>query len=106
MNVMDYVSEVPGLPAALVLSQNVPNPFNPETKINFALPAAGAVALRVYDVRGAVVRTLVAGELEPGYHEYLWDGRSDAGGRVPSGVYFYRLRTAEGDHTRSMTLVK
>jgi hypothetical protein len=106
MNVMDYVSEVPGLPAALVLSQNVPNPFNPETKISFALPAAGAVALRVYDVRGAVVRTLVAGELEPGYHEYLWDGRSDAGGQVPSGVYFYRLRTAEGDHTRSMTLVK
>jgi hypothetical protein len=106
MEIRDYASEVPSLPTAFALSQNAPNPFNPATKISFALPVKGPVELRVYDVRGATVRTLVAGELEPGFHDYVWDGRSDAGAQVPSGVYFYRLRTVDGDKTRSMTLVK
>jgi flagellar hook assembly protein FlgD len=48
----------------------------------------------------------VSGDLEPGFHDYTWEGRSDDGVQVPSGVYFYRLRTATGDITRSMTLVK
>ena len=107
MTVQDYTSGVDDkLPSLLSLSQNVPNPFNPSTKISFALPARGLVDLRVFDVRGALVRTLVAGELEPGFHDYAWEGRSDDGVQVPSGVYFYRLRTATGDITRSMTLVK
>ena len=54
----------------------------------------------------ALVRTLATGEFEAGFHDYLWEGHSDQGVQVPSGVYFYRLRTAEGDITRSMTLVK
>jgi subtilisin family serine protease len=107
MTVQDYTSGVGSeLPSLLSLSQNVPNPFNPSTKISFALPARGLVDLRVFDVRGALVRTLVSGDLEPGFHDYTWEGRSDDGVQVPSGVYFYRLRTATGDITRSMTLVK
>jgi len=107
MTVQDYISGVDDLlPARLVLSQNVPNPFNPSTKISFALPTRGLVDLRVYDVRGALVRTLAAGELDAGFHDYVWTGTSDAGVQVPSGVYVYRLRTAEGDITRSMTLLK
>jgi len=107
MNVQDYLSGVEDrLPGLLVLSQNVPNPFNPATKISFALPVRGLVDLRVYDVRGALVRTLVAGELDAGYHDYMWQGHSDGGVQVPSGVYVYRLRTAQGDITRSMTLLK
>jgi subtilisin family serine protease len=107
MMVQDYTSGVEDLlPARLVLSQNVPNPFNPATKISFALPTRGQVDLRVFDVRGALVRTLATGELEAGFHDFMWTGMSDAGVQVPSGVYFYRLRTAEGDITRSMTLLK
>ncbi|MBM4130839.1 choice-of-anchor D domain-containing protein, partial [bacterium] len=107
MTVQDYTSGVEDqLPTRLVLSQNVPNPFNPSTKISFALPTRGLVDLRVYDVRGALVRTLAAGELDAGHHDYTWTGMSDAGVQVPSGVYVYRLRTAEGDITRSMTLLK
>jgi len=107
MNVQDYISGVENqLPTLLALSQNVPNPFNPSTKISFALPTRGLVDLRVFDVRGALVRTLATGELDAGMHDYMWTGMSDEGVQVPSGVYFYRLRTAEGDITRSMTLVK
>ena len=107
MTVQSYVSGVGNnLPSLLSLSQNVPNPFNPSTKISFALPARGTVDLRVFDVRGALVRTLVSGDLEPGIHDYTWEGRTDDGVQVPSGVYFYRLRTASGDITRSMMLVK
>jgi subtilisin family serine protease len=107
MTVQDYISGVENqLPTLLALSQNVPNPFNPSTKISFALPTRGLVDLRVFDVRGALVRTLATGELDAGMHDYMWTGLSDEGVQVPSGVYFYRLRTAEGDITRSMTLVK
>ncbi len=107
MTVQDYIAGVEDLlPARLALSQNVPNPFNPSTKISFALPTRGQVDLRVYDVRGALVRTLASGELEAGYHDFTWTGTADSGVQVPSGVYFYRLRTAEGDITRTMTLLK
>ncbi len=107
MIVQDYISGVDNhVPTKVALSQNVPNPFNPSTLIQFAMPARGAADLRVYDVRGSLVRTLVSGELEAGYHDYLWNGLSDAGVQVPSGVYFYRLKTAEDTITRTMTLVK
>ena len=107
MNVVDYVTDAAApAPDVLAMSQNVPNPFNPSTRIHFALPVKGAVDLRVYDLRGALIRTLATGELAAGYHDYIWDGRSDAGADNPSGVYFYRLRTENGEITRRMTLVK
>jgi len=106
MNVHDSIFDEEELPSVVTLSQNVPNPFNFSTLIRFALPAKGFVDLRIFDVRGASVRTLVAEEIDAGYRDYLWEGRSDSGVQVPSGVYFYHLRTAEGDFTRSMTLVR
>ena len=107
LNVQNHVSAVEDrMPLAVALAQNAPNPFNPVTKIAFAVPVRGMVDLRVYDVRGARVRTLVTGELEAGYHEARWDGQSDGGLQVPSGTYFYRLRALGGVITRSMTLVK
>ncbi|MBK7702255.1 MAG: hypothetical protein IPI34_04845 [bacterium] len=68
-----------------VLAQNAPYPFNPSTVIRFSLPQAGPVSLRIYDVRGRQVRSLVEGNREAGAHSVVWDGRDDRGGNA-SGV--------------------
>ncbi len=93
-------------PASLVLTQNVPNPFNPETMISFGLPNAATVDLSIYNIRGQRVRQLLDGRLPAGFHSARWDGRDANGLRVSSGVYFYRLSTPEGCLTRRMTLIK
>jgi len=90
----------------LALHHNVPNPFNPRTEITFALPKAQPVSLRVYDLTGKVVRTLASGEFPAGTHSVVWQGENDRGAQVASGVYFYRLSTAERDFTHKMLLLK
>jgi hypothetical protein len=100
------IGDGPVLPRTVMLDQNIPNPFNPQTKIVFALPKAGAVDLKVYDVRGALVTTLVSGQADAGTHTVIWQGRDDRGQQVPSGVYFYRLRTDGDVLTKRMTLLK
>ena len=94
------------LPRTVALDRNVPNPFNPMTEIQFALPRNGPVTLKVFDVRGALVRTLVAETLEAGHHVRVWQGRDDRDQQVPSGVYFYRLEADGKVLTNRMTLVK
>ncbi|HUU28327.1 MAG TPA: choice-of-anchor D domain-containing protein [archaeon] len=97
------------LPRAYSLSQNHPNPFNPATAITFTVPdrvAAGHVSLKVYDIRGRLVRTLVDGTPQPGTHEIFWDGTDEAGQRVSSGVYVYRMLAGSEAFTRKMVLVK
>jgi len=89
------------------LEQNVPNPFNPTTIISFGLRERVRVRLRIYDVRGALVRTLLDEERGPGpAHEVVWDGRDNAGRQVSSGVYFYRMATPGFTQTRKMVLLK
>lgn len=95
---VDTGGGVPGAPKPLAsrLLPNVPNPFNPSTTVRFDLVAGGAVDLRVLDVRGRLVRTLLAGAAYgQGRHALLWDGRDDAGAAVASGVYVVEL-TAGG----------
>jgi hypothetical protein len=92
--------------ARVVLSQNVPNPFNPTTTIRFSLPASERVALAIYNANGALVRVLVDGVRERGSHEATWDGRDGAGGSVSSGVYFYRLTAGKFSESRKMVLLK
>jgi Cu/Zn superoxide dismutase len=88
------------------LGQNYPNPFNPTTEINYRVSERVRVTLRVYDVSGALVTTLVDGVAEPGPASAVWNGR-DATGRVaPSGVYFYRLAAGGQVETRKMVLLK
>jgi hypothetical protein len=93
-------------PHALSLGQNVPNPFNPQTRIPFLLPSAGSVELAIFDVNGARVRTLLNGQKNAGYSEVEWDGRSDSGGAAASGVYFCRLNAAGQTLTRKIVLVR
>ncbi|MCP4544937.1 MAG: hypothetical protein GY835_00570 [bacterium] len=94
-------------PTRYTLAPNVPNPFNPATTLRFGLPRANAVALRIYDLGGRVVRTLIAGAVYPaGEHQVTWDGTDEAGDPVASGVYLYRLDAGHFSRTRKMTLLK
>ncbi len=94
------------VPSQLRLVQNHPNPFNPRTVIAYDLPRAQAVELRVYDLQGKLVATLVKGEQAAGRHEVVWQGLDDRGGQAASGMYLYRLTTADGEQVRKMTLLK
>jgi hypothetical protein len=93
-------------PKPTTLYQNYPNPFNPATSIAFYLASASPANLSIFDVRGARVRTLVERELEAGRHVETWDGRNDAGARVDSGVYYYRLRAGKDLITRKLVIVR
>ena len=95
-----------GLPWEYDLAQNYPNPFNPATTVEFALPLAGRVSLKVYNLMGQEVVTLADGEMPAGYHQVYWRGEDNRGESVSSGVYFYRLETSEFEKTRSMLLLK
>jgi hypothetical protein len=102
------VGDEPRGPRALRLEQNYPNPFNPTTTIVYEIAEGhgGRVALSIYDVTGARVRTLFDGQARPGRHVATWDGRNRSGEPVASGVYFYRLSTTERTLTRKMVLLK
>jgi hypothetical protein len=103
----DVGTAVPSSPLRYALAQNYPNPFNPTTSIEFTLRERGRVTLRVYNVAGQLVTTLVDGVRAPGItHRVEWDGRNGAGQSVASGVYFYRLQTKGFAKTRKMVLLK
>ena len=89
------------LPGAFALDQNYPNPFNPVTTIRYELPKASRVALRVYDLLGRLVTTLVDGELPAGVHLAHLNA-----GDLPSGVYFYRLESASFTTTKKLVVMK
>jgi hypothetical protein len=97
----------PVIPTRFALYQNVPNPFNPTTTIAYDVAdPGGVVTLRIYDVSGKLIRTLVEGVQSPGQKRATWNGKNDRGQRVASGVYFYRLRAPRFDKTRKMVLVQ
>jgi len=94
-------------PTEFGVHQNVPNPFNPVTTIAFDLPRPATVTLRVYDLSGRLVRSLVDGEvMEAGRREMAWRGRDDGGRSVAAGVYLYRLEANGYTETKRMVLVK
>ncbi|MHB8078056.1 MAG: PA domain-containing protein [Candidatus Krumholzibacteriia bacterium] len=86
------------------LGRNSPNPFGGATTIRFALPAAGAVDLAVYDLAGRLVRRLAGGEQSAGEHFVTWKGDDAGGRRVAAGVYFYRLTANGRTATKTMVL--
>ena len=95
------------LPRSFALGAAYPNPFNPSTKIAFAVPAGGGrVDLQIFDLSGRLVRTLVSGQQQGGNHTAVWSGLNDAGRPVSSGTYFYRLQAPSFDETKKMVLVK
>ena len=99
------------LPTQYALEQNYPNPFNPSTKIKFTIPSTGtkhvvSVQLKVYDILGNEVATLVNEEKEPGSYEVTFDSYSSAGMNLASGVYIYRLQASEFSDTKKMVLLR
>ena len=106
-----YADQVVGTSPArrelLVLRQNRPNPFNPRTVIDFEIPAGGRqTTLRIYDLRGRVVRKLIDGFHPAGTDRITWDGLDDAGSEVASGNYLYVLEAGELTQARKMMLVR
>ena len=96
----------PAVPTNSLL-QNYPNPFNPTTTIRYSIAERGHVSLRVYNVAGQLVKTLVDEVQSPAAIEPVrWDGRNDAGQPVSSGVYFYKLIAKNYTQTKKMVLLK
>ena len=94
------------LPTEFSLEQNYPNPFNPSTTIRFNLAEDRHATLRVVNLRGQVIATLVDGPLKRGTHVYQWDGTDDKKVRVASGVYLYQLKAGDFTATRKLVLVR
>lgn len=100
-----------GLPTETRLLQNFPNPFNPETWIPFHLAQDTDVKIQIYDMRGQIVRTLSLGRLKTGYYDdrlkaAYWNGISETGEIISSGVYFYHLRAGDYSAVRRMVILK
>jgi len=97
--------EGPGTPAGRsTLAQNYPNPFNPSTSIQYSLGKAGMVSLRLFNLLGVEVATLVSGRQEAGSYDIRLDAGEGAP-RLTSGVYFYRLEAGTTVLTRKMVLL-
>ncbi len=99
-------SYIEGLPESFAVNQNHPNPFNPTTTISYQLPENSKVNIKVFNIAGQLVATLIDEEQQAGYHEITWDGRSNSDKTVPSGVYLYRVRTDNGSIARKMMMLK
>ena len=93
-------------PTAFALAQNVPNPFNSSTSFRFALPQAADIELAIYNLTGQKVARLARGWHAAGHYTTHWDGRNDAGVRVATGVYIYRLRAGEQVQMRKLLLLR
>jgi parallel beta-helix repeat protein len=100
-----------GIPTKFDLSQNYPNPFNPSTTIQYQLPTTGNVSIKIYDMLGREVATLMDRPQEAGYYSIVWNGRNAHGQTVASGVYLYRIQANSSDQhtftsTKRMLLLK
>lgn len=95
------------IPHDFTLYQNYPNPFNPETTIEFSLPLSTYITLRIYNILGQEVKTVISEQLPAGMHEVKWDGTDNFGNKVSSGIYIYRMETGNGYvKTRKMVFLK
>ncbi|MFH1679238.1 MAG: M20/M25/M40 family metallo-hydrolase, partial [Candidatus Eisenbacteria bacterium] len=111
ISIWDFSTAVEGgsgaAPERVLLAQNVPNPFNPSTEIRFSVPAPGQrVTLRIFDVAGRTVKTLIRNEKVSGSRSATWNGENDAGEPVGSGIYLYRLDTGKERLSRKLVLVR
>ena len=104
--VYNLITDVPyygksGRPATFQLLQNYPNPFNPTTKISFQIPELGFVSLKVFDVLGNNIMTLVNEEKPAGKYEFNFNSSG-----IPSGIYFYQLVAGQYSETRKMCFIR
>jgi hypothetical protein len=93
-------------PRAYALAQNFPNPFNPSTTIKYDMKAKGLVTVRIYDVAGRLVRTLVNETKDAGAYSAVWDGRNNGGAGVASGIYFYKMDAGSFSATKKLVMLR
>jgi hypothetical protein len=94
------------LPNKFALQQNYPNPFNPTTAISFQIPEASQVSLKIFNILGQEVRTLVNDIYAAGQWSVNWDGKDNFGNAVPSGMYLYQLESEAYTEMKKMILTK
>ena len=104
INVDEYRGDT--VPETWFLQQNVPNPFNPVTTIEFGIPRAGQVEVQIYNLNGEKVRLLTREYFNAGKHRTIWNGRDDRGAVVPSGIYFIRILSSRYSKTIKATLLQ
>lgn len=101
---------ITSLPTAFALHQNFPNPFNPDTRIRFDIPKVSddgvLVTIKIYNITGQVVRTLLNEKRAAGSHSIIWDGRNDIGQPAASGTYFYSITAGDFKESKRMIMVK
>jgi photosystem II stability/assembly factor-like uncharacterized protein len=100
------VTSIPEIPDRMELGQNFPNPFNPSTHIRYSVNEGARVSLKVYDILGQEVVTLVDEWQEPGYKTVVWDAQNNSDAAVSTGMYFYRLEAGEFIETKRMIFMK
>ncbi len=109
-NAISSVTSVEGtsaeVPSTFALEQNYPNPFNPSTTIEYRLPQRAFVDMKIYDITGREVATLVSSLQEPGTHQIVWNATDAYGVKVASGVYFYRITAGSFTQLKKMLLLK
>jgi len=102
----DPLDVTPALPEAKLTARNYPNPFNPATRIEYTMPRDGHLTLKIYNVKGELVKILIDDQVTAGANSALWDGTNDSGAKVSSGVYFYEVRAAGQVQVHKMALLK
>jgi flagellar hook assembly protein FlgD len=107
-NVLPAPTGIDPVAFANKLENAYPNPFNPTTTIKYSIASAGRVTLKIYNAAGQLVRTLVDDDQAPQPEGFavVWDGLSDRGQSVATGVYFYKLTTKEFSDTKKMACIK
>lgn len=98
--------EEANVPSSVKLYGNYPNPFNPETTISFDLNRDMNVELKIFDSRGSLVKELISGSYQAGNHKIIWNGKSDAGNSLSSGVYYIRLNAGSSSYIHKSLMIK
>ena len=103
-NITDVQEQI--IPTAFELSQNYPNPFNPTTKIAFALQQNSYVSLKIYNMLGREIKSLLNAEMLAGNHSIDWNGEDNNGFKVASGTYIYKMTAGNFMAVKKMVLIK
>jgi flagellar hook assembly protein FlgD len=93
------------MPAIVLLYQNKPNPFVEVTNIKFQIPNKSRIKLKIYDLVGRLIKTLVDKEMDSGHYEVEWDGKDSFGEKVPTGIYFCKLQVGEFKTMKKLILL-
>jgi PKD repeat protein len=99
-------SEKEGIPEEYALFQNFPNPFNPETEIRFQLPESAHVVLRVFNILGKDIRTLMDEKMPAGYYMIQWNGKDNLSNPLPSGIYLYQIKSGSFSKVMKMNFLR